>query len=1044
MTNRLTLLLGEFSTTEEDLGSVLAEWSAAGLLQSVGWVSLEKDHSDHVPPVKFLSDGVLVEIEFFELLTSQIWDYVSVLAVREGNLASYDSSRFAAEINILSTVRKHFDVHRKLSLQTGTVSIIETEGVVSEAFSPVWDIHLLQEPIVRIDTAVASQPIKSEHRSLLVALLAITSSGGFVWQVAPVLEGMVDPSVGNNKPVRLARSFLRVVSAGRLTDDVLSGAFPASGPWAVPPDLMNGRAVTPGTNLPESVLSALATEGRFVYGPWDAPQGERPTEMGFKEGLKLYVEEFLDALRSIPRDLVESIKGEVEDWVQRATFGADSQILLKFNPQDSDTEQDEVVSAIRQLNLGDDIDPIGDSVPWNLLQKVAFSSVDGGAFPTSVKPPMNATNRLVYTDPWAIGPSPGDSAFEISELDRNVLGLRDLQSQVGVLDVEGAHQFNIKLQNLKSAAPVAIKVETPTPVTVETPTAEEEGPVSGDEGTGLESIEPTETDEVLEASNEIDRHRPSHRDFDQTEYVALTSFYCGDRTQIEREYGDSQDRYKELSLEYPNVNGLWSLNGTCDFCGTNFDHGMLFLHTPTNSLVHVGHICAKKFLPNASSEDFISRRIFELDVRWSQWLSRRTGSLLWRVSDSLVSNLNKSRSVLSNCISILGDRPQADEASSVARKKFRKWTRRGLMIFLLLVAASVASVFFTPLPLLLLVAVLSTYFAGLALKLFLLAKALVQARHRLKLDIDRFERAYLEGRHAATEAVRLGSVREQFEDWQQIIRTVVHMPFGRDIAFGGENKAISEVRRPPAFILANSTPDEEQKMRLFLNARKQTIHSGWLQDIVDILRSEWESHYRFSRLIGPGDNILPEADNAPSGSIVGKRPLSNDDVFYPRTDFRVQVLGGTIQHNLVRQKAGLVAADMASNSLDQILGPVAVNGIGGALTGLSVHDFLSGLSQMPAEPVPFDSDVIGDSHTNFRGATPEVTLPPYGNSATRPGQIQVQPGIEMTAAAWKIELSEPISPLSAFRGFVQSGQLSREADNGLIDDDDDDDDSQVS
>ncbi len=1035
MTNRLTLLVGEFSTAEKDLGAVLTEWSAAGLLQSVGWVSVDKEHPDEISSVKYLNNGVLVDVEFFELLTSQIWDYVSVLAVREGNLAQYAHSRFAAETNILGVVRKHFDVHRKLSLQTGTVSIIEAEGVVSEAFAPVWDVHLLQEPIVRIDTSVASQPIRDEYRALLIALLAITSSGGFVWQVAPVLEGMVDPSIGNNKPLRLARSFLRVVSAGRLTDDVLSGAFPASGPWAVPPDLVNGRAVSPGTNIPESVLTTLTINGGFVYSPWNEPQQRRATEMGFKEGLKLYVEEFLDALRSIPRDLVESIKGEVEDWVQRATFGSDSQILLKFNPQDSETEQNEIVSAIRQLNLGDDIDPIGDSVPWSLLQNVAFSSVDGGAFPDSIKPPMNATNRLVYTDPWAIGPSPDDASFEISEFDRNVLGLRDIQSQIGVLDVESAQQFNVKLQNLKSVAPNTIQVAAPVPQIPEASSVETQLVPDEVSESVLEESDSTHLDEQPKIETDIDRHRPSHKDFDQSEYVMLTSFYCGDRAQIEREYGESQDRYKELCLEYPNVSGLWGLNETCDFCGTKFDHGVLFLHTPTNQLVHVGHICAKKFLPSATSEDFISRRIFELDSRWTEWSAKRTGSLLWRVSDVLVTNLNKSRSILSDCIAILSARPHADEASAIARRKFRKWTRRGLMIFLLLIAASVASIFLTPLPLLLLVGFLSTYFVGLAVKLFLLAKALVQARHRLKLEIDRFERAYLEGRHAATEAVRLGSVREQFEDWQQIIRTVVHMPFGRDIAFGGENKGVSEVRRPPAFILANSTPDDEQKMRLFLNARKQTIHSGWLQDIVDILKGEWENHYRYSRLIGPGDNILPESDNAPSGSIVGKRPLSDDDVFYPRTDFRVQVLDGKLQHNLVRQKAELVAADMASNSLDQILGPVEVSGMGGALSGLSVHDFLSGLSQMPVEPVPFDSDVIGDSHTNFRGVIPEITLPPYGNSSNRPGQIQVQPGIEMTAAAWKIEFSEPIAPLSAFRGFIPSAMSISDINLDLPDDD---------
>jgi hypothetical protein len=37
MKNRLVLLLGEFESSEKELGAVLQEWSDAGLLDTVAW-----------------------------------------------------------------------------------------------------------------------------------------------------------------------------------------------------------------------------------------------------------------------------------------------------------------------------------------------------------------------------------------------------------------------------------------------------------------------------------------------------------------------------------------------------------------------------------------------------------------------------------------------------------------------------------------------------------------------------------------------------------------------------------------------------------------------------------------------------------------------------------------------------------------------------------------------------------------------------------------------------------------------------------------------
>jgi hypothetical protein len=118
-------------------------------------------------------------------------------------------------------------------------------------------MHILQEPEVRIDEAVASQPMWDGYRHLLVALLAVSTAGGFVWQYGSLVAGRSDQVDGLYRPIRIGRAYLRVVSAGRLTDEVLSGAFPASGPWSIPADVPNSLAVPPGSTIADNVVSAV-------------------------------------------------------------------------------------------------------------------------------------------------------------------------------------------------------------------------------------------------------------------------------------------------------------------------------------------------------------------------------------------------------------------------------------------------------------------------------------------------------------------------------------------------------------------------------------------------------------------------------------------------------------------------------------------------------------------------------------------------------------------------------------------------------------------
>jgi hypothetical protein len=44
--------------------------------------------------------------------------------------------------------------------------------------------------------------------------------------------------------------------------------------------------------------------------------------------------------------------------------------------------------------------------------------------------------------------------------------------------------------------------------------------------------------------------------------------------------------------------------GTCDHCGSHFAHGSVYVHTPTNDVIVVGHICAQKtMLPGTDAAE---------------------------------------------------------------------------------------------------------------------------------------------------------------------------------------------------------------------------------------------------------------------------------------------------------------------------------------------------------------------------------------------------------------------------------------------------------
>jgi len=92
------------------------------------------------------------------------------------------------------------------------------------------------------------------------------------------------------------------------------------------------------------------------------------------------------------------------------------------------------------------------------------------------------------------------------------------------------------------------------------------------------------------AEQRTDEHRPSMAD--PADYDFICAFYQGDSIWLQRAYAAEMEIYDSVIGTEEIWQGNWLFKSTCDHCGAAFNHGVLFKHTPTEELVHVGHICA--------------------------------------------------------------------------------------------------------------------------------------------------------------------------------------------------------------------------------------------------------------------------------------------------------------------------------------------------------------------------------------------------------------------------------------------------------------------
>ena len=126
MGNRVVLLLGDFEGVDREIASVMHEWSDAGLLATVAWINVNQSVTAR-PKAMVVDEATACEMDLFEFLTSRIWQQISVVAVRQGNLSDLPDERFDSETKLLRMIERAFEDHSGLDFVSFT-----TEATVSE------------------------------------------------------------------------------------------------------------------------------------------------------------------------------------------------------------------------------------------------------------------------------------------------------------------------------------------------------------------------------------------------------------------------------------------------------------------------------------------------------------------------------------------------------------------------------------------------------------------------------------------------------------------------------------------------------------------------------------------------------------------------------------------------------------------------------------------------------------------------------------------------------------------------------------------------
>lgn len=170
---------------------------------------------------------------------------------------------------------------------------------------------------------------------------------------------------------------------------------------------------------------------------------------------------------------------------------------------------------------------------------------------------------------------------------------------------------------------------------------------------------------------------------------------------------------------------------------------------------------------------------------------------------------------------------------------------------------------------------------------------------RYQFQVDKIESAMTQKMKTTLQAIseyfRLRLVQIQFEDWHRVIREVVHSPYGGMKRVADTENSLKNVPRPPQFAIAELQPSDQQKIRIQHELSRRILSKGYLTDVFQALRTNWQQSYDELQPNNPYRS--PEADIYVKNVIGGIVRPNGSPIFNARVDFRSQLEGPLLRES---------------------------------------------------------------------------------------------------------------------------------------------------
>lgn len=278
--------------------------------------------------------------------------------------------------------------------------------------------------------------------------------------------------------------------------------------------------------------------------------------------------------------------------------------------------------------------------------------------------------------------------------------------------------------------------------------------------------------------------------------------------------------------------------------------------------------------------------------------------------------------------------------------------------------------------------------------------------------------------HYADELTRLHTAAVEFDDHQQVIRTMLHQPFGPRNGHSGAPRAgrVPASGVPASMVVATAAADEAGLAELCQMAPPVTTR-GWLVDAHTQAIELWRSQY--DRRVTT-DFELPDADNSPPDAEFCSDPVTGESVPFPREHFRESFTTGTGLRTYLRNA---FAFSVVGGGLDtfRAIGKINVE-YGPELPGVTAESFLE-LPELSSKVDWFDGDVLSKAApARARRPSDEISS---GSPVVLPDDAD---GRSMLMASWRVPLSDPIEPrhLAGWRLDTDSPESQPSGDAGLV------------